>query len=121
MTTDADIEGLARALELLADTQADEQVYLGPTNASQTWHLDVVEFDEGYGPRFAVYAEYDGNVRFEERGLPLPEGSLIDADEGSNATVTFGVLDSFGAATLLAQWATILSHGSGFDWSTSMD
>jgi hypothetical protein len=121
MATDPDLVGLARALEALSGTQADEQVFVAPTSPTESWHLDVVELDEGDGPRFAVYAEYPGDQPFAERGLPLPEGSYIDADEGSNVTVTFGELTPDEAARLLARWAELLSNGSPFDWSTTAD
>ena len=78
--------GLAGALQRLVGTDLEEQVFIVPTIRSQSWHLDVVQLDEGYGDRFAVYAEYGGDISFDQRGLLLPEGSEIDADEGSNVT-----------------------------------
>src|SRR5438046_7485989 len=98
MANEAEVAELARALEMLAGTEMEEQVLIVPADPAQSWHLDVVEFPEEDGPRFAVYAEYGGDARFEQRGLPLPEDSSIDADEGSNVTVTFGELTSAEAA-----------------------
>jgi hypothetical protein len=116
-----DLPGLTRALEALAGTQMDEQVFITPADESEPWHLDVVELDEGDGPRFAVYVEYGGVAPFEDRDLPLPDGSVIDGDEGSNATVTFGELSATAAAELLVGWAENLSAGSAFGWSTTLD
>jgi hypothetical protein len=118
---DFDLPGLTRALEALAGTQTDEQVFITPVDDWEPWHLDVVELDEGDGPRFAVYVEYGGAAPFEDRDLPLPDGSVIDADEGSSATVTFGELSATAAAESLVGWATTLSAGSPFAWSTTLD
>src|SRR5689334_21161969 len=101
MTESPDLAGLTRALEALSGTETEEQVFVVPANPAQSWRLDVVELDEGDGPRFAVYADYGGNQPFRELGLPLPEGSSVDADEGSNATITFGELAAAEAAQLL--------------------
>jgi len=120
MTDDVDA-GLAHALEALAGTEMEEQVFIAPTDAAQTWHLDVVELDEGDGSRFAVYVEYGGHQPFGERGLPLPPGSAIDADEGSSATITFGELTATDAARVLIGWAEHLSLGAPFSWSTTFD
>jgi hypothetical protein len=121
VSNEPDAAGLVRALEELSGTNTEEQVFVVPTDPSQPWHLDVVELEEEDGPRFAVYAEYGGDAAFEERGLPLPEGSYIDADEGSNVTITFGELTSGDAAALLARWADVLSNSTGFTWSTTWD
>jgi hypothetical protein len=119
VAADFDLVGLTRALESLSGTETDEQVFVAPSDPSQSWHLDVVELDEGDGPRFAVYAEYGGSEAFEERGLPLPPGSEIDADEGSSVTITFGELSADAAAQLLVGWADRLSDGAPFGWSTT--
>jgi hypothetical protein len=121
VAADFDLGGLTRALESLSGTQTDEQVLVTSADQSQSWHLDVVELDEGDGPRFAVYAEYGGDEPFEERGLPLPPGSEIDADEGSNVTITFGDLSADAAARLLVGWAELLSDGAPFGWSTTLE
>lgn len=104
---------------MLAGTNTEEQVFIVPTAPSQSWHLDVVELDDGDGSRFAVYAAYGGDISFEGRGLRLPEGSIVEADEGSNVTVTFGELAAGDAAVLLAEWASLLSNNTGFTWSTT--
>ena len=106
---------------MLAGTNTEEQVFIGPTNPSQPWHLDVVELEEELGPRFAVYAEYGGDLPFDERGLRLPEGSVIEADEVASATITFADLTPADAAVLLAEWAAILAEGASFAWSTTWD
>lgn len=121
MAADFDLGGLTRALESLSGTQTDEQVFVTPSDPSQSWHLDVVELDEGDGPRFAVYAEYGGDEPFEGRGLSLPPGSEIDADEGSNVTITFGELSADAASQLLVAWAGLLSDGAPFRWSTTLE
>ncbi len=113
--------GLERALEGLAGTETDEQVFVVPVDPSQRWHLDVVELPDEDGPRFAVYAGYGGDAPFEQRGLVVPPGSYVDADEGSNVTLTFGELTAGDAAAVLAQWADVLSNGAGFDWSTTWE
>src|SRR5947207_12188337 len=69
MATDLDVPGLGGALQMLAGTNTEEQVFIEPTTQSQSWHLDVVEVDEEDGPRFAVYAEYGGDLPFDRRGL----------------------------------------------------
>ena len=119
MASPSDRTELVRALEALSGTEMEEQVFITPVDASQSWHLDVVELDEGDGSRFAVFAEYGGAEPFEQRGLRLPAGSVIDADEGSNVTVTFGPLSAPAAADVLVEWADSLSGGSGFEWSTT--
>ena len=119
MATDPDLVGLTRALEGLSGTETEEQVFVVPASPTQSWHLDVVELDEGDGPRFAVYAEYGGDQPFTERGLPVPEGSSIEADEGSNSTIILGELAPGEAAQVLARWAELLSNGSSFEWSAT--
>ncbi len=121
MANESDLVALARTLQLLTDTDTEEQVFILPTVGSQSWHLDVVELQDEDGPRFAVYAEYGGNLPFDERRLPLPEGSFVDADEGSSVTVTFGELTPREAADVLGQWASILSNDAGFSWQTTWD
>ena len=119
MAAESELAELAGALQMLAGTNTEEQVFIVPADPSQSWHLDVVELDEDDGPQFAVYAEYGGDRSFEGRGLRLPEGSCVEADEGSNVTITFGALTPFDAAALLAEWASVLSNNTAFTWSTT--
>jgi hypothetical protein len=116
----SDLEALTRALGDLSGTNTEEQIFIVPSVATQSWHLDVVELDDD-GPRFAVYAEFDTAVPFSQRGLSLPTGSVVEADEGSNVTITFGELTESEAAKLLSQWGQLLSGDTGFGWSSSQD
>jgi hypothetical protein len=79
------------------------------------------EWDEPDG-RYLVYAGYAPGPPFADRGLPVPEGTLLVDDDGTGATVALPPLPVAAVIELVQSWARAVLGGTpigGLWWSTT--
>jgi hypothetical protein len=84
---------------------------------------DEDEWAESAG-RYLVYVGYVPGVPFAERGVPVPDGTLLVDDDGTGATVALPDLPVAAVVELLGSWARSVLGGAaigGLWWATTFE
>jgi len=84
---------------------------------------DDDEWDEPEG-RYLVYVGYVPGAPFAERGVPVPNGTLLVDDDGAGATVALPGLPVAAVVEILSSWARSVLGGAsigGLWWATTFE
>lgn len=74
--------------------------------------------------RYLVYVGYAPGPPFAERGVPIPEGTVLIDDDGNGATVALPDLPVAAVIEVLGSWARAVLGGAaigGLWWATTFD